>query len=407
MIGCQSAAQYDQVARELRMQEDELYAMQDYLEEYQQLVCKYRTENAALKRQLAENGVKPVTESPQRANGNTPARQERSLDVTPPATSPPANQNIQPPDVPPLGETTSGMRGETGVSQAVVQASAEVSTPRMSLADVWLRGEVVPNEEGGGPRMVVEVVPLTEDAVATTFHGAMSLMLVAAGDHGEPVNVARWDYRPKDVQAATEATNGESIVRFQLELPADSAATEAREIWVQLLPRGGERVLAHTGIDLMQPGLFTSRELIPHENLAEGMEDPAVVAAMYEENESNLDAGFDAEPDVSGSKPTSGKIFDGGWTIAKPGRPGGLTEGANLARSDWRATAEPVPTVESTEMQAPKPMRVSRSRDRMKSLSSGTTPPIIERKGWSPDRDGSTSNTPRTASTRPTWSATR
>lgn len=46
VAGCQSNAQYDQVARELRMQEDELYAMEDYVAQYQQLVCKYRNENA-------------------------------------------------------------------------------------------------------------------------------------------------------------------------------------------------------------------------------------------------------------------------------------------------------------------------------------------------------------------------
>ena len=39
-VGCQSNGQYDQVARELRMQEDELYALEDYLDQYQKLVCQ-------------------------------------------------------------------------------------------------------------------------------------------------------------------------------------------------------------------------------------------------------------------------------------------------------------------------------------------------------------------------------
>ena len=36
------------------MQEDQIYAMQDYMQQYQQLVCQYRSENASLRRQLAE-----------------------------------------------------------------------------------------------------------------------------------------------------------------------------------------------------------------------------------------------------------------------------------------------------------------------------------------------------------------
>ena len=70
LAGCQSGAQFDQVARELRMQEDQLYALEDYLEEYQRLVCKYRSENASLKRQLAENGISQV-EDATRSNDRT------------------------------------------------------------------------------------------------------------------------------------------------------------------------------------------------------------------------------------------------------------------------------------------------------------------------------------------------
>jgi len=51
LSGCQNGnSQRDLVARELRMQEDKIYAMEDYINEYQQLLCKYRSENAALKR---------------------------------------------------------------------------------------------------------------------------------------------------------------------------------------------------------------------------------------------------------------------------------------------------------------------------------------------------------------------
>src|ERR1044072_4982447 len=51
MSGSQSNAERDLVARDRRLQEDQLYAMQDYISQYQQLVCRIRSENASLRRQ--------------------------------------------------------------------------------------------------------------------------------------------------------------------------------------------------------------------------------------------------------------------------------------------------------------------------------------------------------------------
>ena len=48
LAGCQSGGQSDLVTRELRMQEDQIYAMEDYLSQYQQLLCELRAENARL-----------------------------------------------------------------------------------------------------------------------------------------------------------------------------------------------------------------------------------------------------------------------------------------------------------------------------------------------------------------------
>jgi hypothetical protein len=384
--GCQSGGQYDQAARELRLQEDELYALENYLEEYQQLVCKYRTENAALKRQLAANGVSPATTAPRTMNGAQPTPAGPDGEGTPPANNTPTPE-IDAPDVPPLEGT-----------------SSNDSNP---LSDVWLHGEIVVNEEGGGPRMVVEIDPLDAESRVSAFDGALSLMLMAPDDQGGKVNVARWDYRPAEVRAAVDASSGSETIRFHLELPADTAATDASELWVRLLPRGGGKLLAHTEIDLLQPSLFSSKAEAPSGILtAAGDADEApVVAAVYEESADDETAVDQTSPtDVS---PVSGEMFDGGWTIARPGHPAGLPKNNDDDSSEWRASLEPPPTVTAHSATAqPKP-RVSRPRESAKTrdMASVKSPKPA---GWSPDRlNGSSANSPRTASSRPSWSATR
>ena len=54
MAGCKSGVERDVVQREMRQQEDQIYALEDYLSEYQQLLCDARSENAMLKRQMVQ-----------------------------------------------------------------------------------------------------------------------------------------------------------------------------------------------------------------------------------------------------------------------------------------------------------------------------------------------------------------
>jgi outer membrane murein-binding lipoprotein Lpp len=353
VVGCQSSAQFDQAARELRMQEDQLYAMEDYVTQYQQLLCKYRSENAALRRQLAERGITPKT-----APSN-----DRSL-VTPPSTNgpdievpsnSPANGPPQPstaptdaPDVPPLGDTT-------------------------SVDSLMFRGEVVANDEGGGPRLVVDVEPRDADGRPTVHDGALSLMLVEPNDDVGPMKLGRWDYRPKDVQAATDPAGDR--IRFHVELPEDTPLPKSSELWVQLLQRDGNRVVAHAALDLHQPSTFASHDDESPYQVAS--HDEAVMAAVYSE------AG-----DVP---PVESEVLDAGWSTAKPNEPAGIPgEGES---EDWRASSEPPPEAIAmprphVSPQAPK-RRVAKA-DSRKSV-------------WSPDRAGQ----PSRSAARPSWSANR
>src|SRR5690606_19873361 len=53
-LGCRSRSERDLVERELRMHEDQIYALEDYLEEYPEIVRRCRCENQELKRELEQ-----------------------------------------------------------------------------------------------------------------------------------------------------------------------------------------------------------------------------------------------------------------------------------------------------------------------------------------------------------------
>jgi hypothetical protein len=414
IAGCQSNAQYDQAARELRMQEDQLYAMEDYVTQYQELLCKYRSENAELRRQLAARGG-ATTPATRRQNGTLPTPNGPEIDIpstpaVPDTDGAPIEQPLDIPDVPPLGETTleNPMRKKSrhvtrdGVALASAHEADQTASARaielrpakkgQAVEDVALRGEVVENDAGGGPRLIVDVEPRDATGQPATFVGALSLMLVEPAGDGGRQKLARWDYKPKEVQTATDPASGERI-RFHVELPSDVPVPESAELWVQLLPRKSGRVVTHAAVNLQQPGLFAS---LGSESPAQNdTEEYPVVAAVYHEHQSVVPA-------------VETEILDGGWTTALPGQPGGMVAGPGEAATEWRASSEPPPEAISTSVAAP-PQPTTRNASspppkKDKSVSSKRR----QRSTWSPERLGASSvYKRRDSAARPSWSATR
>ena len=264
------------------MQEDQLYAMEDYISQYQQLVCKYRSENAALRRQMAGDSYEgDVDELPRPGPSVRPSNERRGPTFRAPQTPRRSGETsegtqIEVPEVPPLeGSTSTQDKYEVATasyerhqscptrSAAKSVAVEEPATDQSSTADqsskaVSLRGEVIANDSGGGPRLMVDVERLDPSGTSAQFNGTLSLLLLERGQENVPQNLARWDFSVDDIRAAAEPSAGEHVMRFYLELPAEPTTGNPTEIWVRLLPRDGAKLLAHAEIDLRHPGDFAS-----------------------------------------------------------------------------------------------------------------------------------------------------
>jgi hypothetical protein len=441
VVGCHNNSERDLIARDRRMQEDQIYALQDYISQYQQLVCRYRSENESLRRKLSDGRVaepepepseprprtrdrsSAPTSTPQFQAPQTPSSEEQS----PPPPAPPV---IEAPDVPPLKTTTTGEAALTNDSLVSEVAVPDDSSPRVLVAshdettqneasgetasaagepgrfianeptapavhaqsdsaiNVMLSGEVVANDAGGGPRLMVDVVPFDASGRVEAFDGSVSLMLLTSGDDGRQRSIGRWDFGPNDVRAAIDTSASEPTIRFFVELPAGAAVSEATQLWVRLVPRDGAKLLAYANVDLAQPGVFSSRtdKLWPTEE--------AVLAASYVEESST------PASDVATT------MSEGDWAIAEPGKPANLPPEAqdSSGGGGWRLSTEPMPAVvaSSTALSPPPAIEPLVRHENPTPVADAARP--AKRPGWSPERSGESA---RRVATRPNWSATR
>jgi hypothetical protein len=446
VAGCQSGAQQDLIARELRMQEDKIYAMEDYLTQYQGLVCKYRSENAALRRRLADEyydgGELPEPQRAPRAGGERTKPGGTSIEIreTPgrEGEQPPSREiEIELPDVPPLEGSTSNETGSTQVvtaahhepaglnygeaasaagkshrkpsgqarSQAIIDPSRSSESQEQkhqqtdpdSNSPLQLHGEVVANDVGAGPRLIVNVESTDHFPGDAAFDGDVSLMLLANNGPDGEQKLARWDFGRADVQTAKEAAAKPGAMQFFLELPADTPILESTELWVRLVMRDASKLLAYASIDLAQPGFFASAEqsvarvadaLPPAGEMAEvtGTSIPARIAASFVEGE---------------------------WSIARPGEPANLPSPEDVLTGGWRTSSEPIAMAQSIGIAACAPPVVQQA-SHVEDLGESKPARTYKPPTWSPDRPNSvaakaqdTAAHNSALSRRPAWSATR
>lgn len=407
LAGCQTGAQHDLIVRELRKQEDQIYAMEDYLAQYQQLVCQYRAENAALRRQLSEMGVEaelpaPATPSPppqdKRPPQNGPSAPRPS---TPRTNGTRPKPEIQLPDVPPLEPSSQDgqldpVRGPgpfaspqplDRVLPATVVELIEPEAPKQ----VRLRGHVVENVLRGH-RIWVEVQALDAAGTPLEFDGQLSLMLLASDGEGRQQQLGRWDFQREDVQAALDATSGDHTMNFHLQLPAGVELTDSTELWARLLPGEGGKLLAHVGLEFGQQ--------------PEGTDFPEA-ASQHIASADEADRPANQNRSLA-SSPVEHELVDAGWVTARPNHLPSAPAHAGTGMADWRPTSEPLPTATITTASPRRLSSVTRSKTTSDNPHHATTPnrkPVA----WTPDRPDEETPSPRTATAplRPHWTPTR
>jgi len=419
--------------------------MEDYLTEYQQLLCQYRAENSALKRQLSHGSFKQRPDSRVRRGGEEiQDTQEiiRELDqpMAPPlmetmpgSVAPPSPQThgqgpnldfrparrqtpnvrrtalerprdessvepnvlpIEPPDNAQAIDLEEAFAADESITSDEAQ---ELLVPEESarsvepLAHVMVRGDVLPDDGQIGPRLLVDVEPLGASGGQAAFEGELSLMILDVGGEA-PRGVARWDFSPEQLTELLGEEAGPSM-QFPLQLPADTPTDGQLEIWARLVPAGGEKMLANAALDLQHAGPFSS--VRPQVVV---VEEPVVDSEPAEE--------FLDEPNVVAESDSLSVGEWNGWQVAEPGQHADAASGQRPPASQWRKATQPLPTkvnhgrpVVATAVPE-KPAVDERLARRDKAAD-------VEPPSWSPDRNGSSPIKPAARLAPPAWSPER
>ena len=395
VAGCQSGVERDVVQREMRQQEDQIYALEDYLSEYQQLLCDARSENAMLKQQMVQGQF--------REEGADDKTDESDTLPSPPATSPTPPQgasepevepSVVPPEIPPLDLSDPAVpplkdqsANEPEENEREVQpAAAAIEVVGDAATAVVLRGEVRLDDKESGPRVLVEVEPVDDEGRLAEFRGSLSLLVLDPSAREKEQQLARWDFQPEDLQSLAKRAKIGSAFEFPLQLPADAPTNRPLELWVRLMPEDGEKLLGRTTMDLSRAGQFASVEV----KSAEKKPDSILVAAAERAVEpTRRKAIRNSDTDVRQS----------GWQTARPGEVAKPQAAALKSKSEWKMATRPIPVVESTPVVESEPVRNYLPPSTKDDRSGDATAPE-----WSPERSDHGEAEPQP---QPAWSPTR
>lgn len=434
-VGCRSGSERDLVARELRMQEDQLYAMEEYLAQYQGLLRQARAENRQLKRQISKQQGElpaPPSRSSKSATPGEAAPAAQPIDVPPveltpvepesrEPTAPSSPGGIESPDIPTLDETTLiTPEPDQSPANADIVTNEYPDEGRVALADfssdvadanprsgdatyatddsgavfeqdasspqsadpptqVWMHGEIIAGASDTGPRLIVDVEPLTRAGRATPFAGKLSLMILAATPNEHPTSLARWDFSPDELMEIADNPDDGEALRFYLEFPGDVPGDQALQLWVRLIGDEGEKILTHADINLAESGSFSSTLGIS----------PAGTPAKQIVSRDQAMVQSDLANPRHALVPVD--INDGTWTVAQPGRTSSSARHDHQASANWRTATQPSPVFAAESKSKPTSTRNQSSARQVEQAAYLDEPSTIPPRKfalptWSPNR---------------------
>jgi len=245
--GCRTNQNLVLLERELRLQEDKIYELEDCLEDHQMALESCRRENAALRRHLADGDGDGDLGAGSRFEATPPSRQKKSPsspgNLAPPSIQLPTEGGAEIPDslkgtgVPPLPGLDVPERLQAPSDQKELPSPGEAETPaevptpednatsgaapesarveRITLSKLLTGGYNADGRHGDeGVSMVLE----PRDAQGRLLPAAASISVVVLDPAltGQAARVARWDFSAQEIAAMYQKTAlGEG---FQLDM---------------------------------------------------------------------------------------------------------------------------------------------------------------------------------------------
>jgi hypothetical protein len=296
-IGCRSGGNQELIERELRFQESELYRLHDQLDDAAAKLDALRRENESLKKELDGGDAKPA---PSRSSSGdltepkvelppgvgrsskAPPRSRRPGDKAPPTEliSPSVVPGIEmTPDEPALVPNSDAeevpssgppRRGFDAQGASHQQPAVEPRVVDHRIARIVLNRRLTggPDSDGnsgnGDVRVVFEPRNAAGQFVKAT--GEVSVVVLDPAVTGPAARVARWDYKPNEVQAHYRSSDGARGYHFDLHWPGRPPAHGSLELFVRLKTFDGRRFIANQSIRVDAAGEIADGKSADAEN---------------------------------------------------------------------------------------------------------------------------------------------
>jgi hypothetical protein len=261
VCGCRSQVSHELLERELLAQENQIYHLQDLVDEYEARLDSCRRENDSL---LAES-------SPSRTSGKrstAPLRRDTD-ELAPPVVEPGPDEPVLPYDGPPVisppdarvpeGDPTVGgpklrlprggaLRPASTAGGPIDEVVVQITLNRKLTGGHNVDGH--PGDEG----VMVVVEPLDADGGLLEVPGAVSIVVLDPEVEGESARVARWDFSAKEAAEYIKRTPLGDGLHFDLRWPHSPPVHRVLNLYVRYTTADGRRLQVEKQIEVDPPG---------------------------------------------------------------------------------------------------------------------------------------------------------
>jgi len=247
-VGCRNSSQFALVEREHRHLEDRIYQLQDYIEQYQQIIESCQRENRTLK--AGRRGTGEMDFSTGSSPRPMPPASSEAEPFTPPELDIDPGTAIEPQELPLLDEESEGSAdGDDAAAPELPGPDAADldSDVHKIVLNKLLSGGLDFDGNSGDEGIMAVLEPRDAQGKTIEAVGDVSLMVLDPNLAESEQRVARWDFSSTETATAWRKSLLGKGLHFELPWPADPPQGEKLQLVARLVTPDGRKHL--TSID--------------------------------------------------------------------------------------------------------------------------------------------------------------